>query len=156
MDNNFIYLRSFESISETQFLPIGHKGIQKPDGNHNIRIDSYFDAKPIDLAENISKFFITSQYTIFTQEFTFFAHFNITTPFEIATPHKTFSKEQLVELIDLHNQDCKKYTDNLRIDFPNLEFVTLPQDCFLNSENLADKFLDLLPHKRWNREDQPQ
>ena len=59
MDNNFIYLRSFESILETQFLPIGHNGIQKPDGNHNIRIDSYFDAKPIDLAENISKFFIT-------------------------------------------------------------------------------------------------
>lgn len=153
MANKFIYLRNYESVSEIQFIRLGHKGINKPTDGGNIRLDSYFDAKPADLAENIKTISITSQYAIFGQRSSIFAHFNVTSPFEIATPHLFFDKDQMSELIAIHHQNCINHTKGRIIKFPNGETVQLPDQCVLNSEQLAAVFEDTIKSKRIHREE---
>lgn len=156
MDHTFIFLRSFESVSDIQFIKLGYMGMYKPEDGGNIKLDSYFDAKPIELTEHIQKFYITTQYTVFTDNSAMFAHFNITTPFEIATQHLTLTKDQLEELINLHVIDCITHTNILVIRFPNGETVTMPQNMALDTSEMAKIFEEKLLLQRWNLNDPPE
>lgn len=148
MNEDFLYLGGIESVSNLEFFKIGTNNIYPPSDGNNIGIDMYFIATPEDLLTDIEKLKIISQYTIFYPTKTYFAHFNIVSTFELITKLKSLNEDKLKMLILKHQQDCLKHTNYLTIFFGEDESITLPRDCVLSPESVAQDFAPRLYHKR--------
>jgi len=147
MNTNFFYQRYVENVSKIDFYNIGFKNIYEPPIG-NVRVDIAFDASPIDLSQDINEVMIFSQYTIFFKNSPTFAHFTIKSEYKILTKHKSLDADKIIELVKYHQNDCFKHTDNKIISFDETRKVTIPLNCHLDPNQIAQTFAPLLYHER--------
>ena len=149
MEEKFMYLRGIESVSNLEFFKIGINNIYPPKDGKNVAINMYFIASPDNLLEDIQKLKIISQYTIFHPESPNYANFNIISTFEIISKLKSLNEDKLKILIVHHQNDCLKYINNKIINFDYNSNTTIPVNCVLNPESMAQEFAHLLYHKMY-------